>query len=82
MPILNDILDHEVLGREYKKGVQQGRQEGRQEGELTILRRQIQKRFGTIPNWADERLTRLSIAELENLSLRLLEVDTIQDLLR
>ena len=41
MPILNDILDHEVLGREYKKG--------KQEGELALLRRQIEERFGPIP---------------------------------
>src|SRR5205085_4845599 len=52
MPILNDILDHEVLGREYKRGLQQG--------ELTVLRRQIEKRFGSIRfppgprnNWRD-----------------------------
>ena len=60
MPILNDILQHEILGREYKKGRQEGRkegrQEGRQEGELTILIRQIKKRFGSVPKWAEERL--------------------------
>lgn len=74
MPILNDILDHEVLGREYKRGLRQG--------ELTVLRRQIEKRFGAIPAWAEERFVRLSPAELENLSVRLLEVSTIGDLLR
>ena len=30
MPILDDILDHEVLGREYKRGLKEGKQEGEQ----------------------------------------------------
>jgi hypothetical protein len=76
--ILNDILDHEVLGREYKKG----RQEGELKGELTILRRQIEKRFGSVPNWAEERLAKLSAKELEELSVRVLDAKSIEDLLK
>jgi hypothetical protein len=82
VPILNDILQHEILGREYKKGRQEGRKEGRQEGELTILRRQIEKRFGSVPNWAGERLEKLSAKELEELSIRLLDAKSIESLLK
>ncbi|MDQ2899895.1 MAG: hypothetical protein M3Y07_08860 [Acidobacteriota bacterium] len=42
VPLLDDIMDNKVLGREYKRGLQ--------EGELTLLRRQIEKRFGAVPN--------------------------------
>ena len=84
MPLLDSILDNKVLGREYKRGQQEGRQEGReegrQEGELTILRRLIQKRFGPIPDWAQTRLAQRSTAELEELSDRVLDAPTIQDL--
>jgi hypothetical protein len=52
MPILNDILEHEVIGREYRKG------------ELNLLLRQIEKRSGTIPKPAPERLSGLSIKNL------------------
>src|ERR1022692_4572454 len=63
MPIDLDIRDHETLGpiiieaeqKGLQKGLQEGRQEGRQEGDLTILRRQIAKRFGALPGWAAER---------------------------
>jgi hypothetical protein len=78
VPILNDILQHEILGREYKKG----RQEGRQEGELTILRRQIKKRFGSVPKSAEERLAKLSAKELEDLSVRVLDAKSIESLLK
>jgi hypothetical protein len=74
MPILNDILDHEVLGREYRKG--------EVKGELRILRGLIQQRFGVLPAWAEARLSQLSAAELETISLRLLNVGSLEDLLQ
>jgi hypothetical protein len=70
MPILNDILDHKVLGREYKKG------------ELVVLRRLIEKRFGSIPTWAEERLAGLSPRQLEDLSVRVLDAKSLEELLR
>lgn len=86
MPILDDILDHEVLGREYKRGRQEGklegRQEGRQEGELILLRRMAAKRFGQLPAWAEERLASRSAAELEKLADRVLEACSLEDLFR
>lgn len=78
VPILENILDHEVLGREFKRGLQ----EGRQEGELKVLRLQIEKRFGAIPPWADQRLLACSSVELENIGVRLLDANTLEDLLK
>jgi hypothetical protein len=69
MPVFIDILENQVLGREFKRG------------ELTVLRRQIEKRFGTIPSWAEERLTSRSPAELEELSVRIFDVQSMEDLL-
>ena len=90
VPILNDILQHEILGREYKKGRKEGRKEGRQEGELigrqkeglTILRRLIEKRFGSVPKWAEERLAKLSAEQLEELSVRVHDAKSIENLLK
>jgi hypothetical protein len=74
MPIFGDILDNKVLGREFKRGLR--------EGELTVLRRLIEKRFGAIPTWAEERLTGRSAADLEELSVRVLDAESIEDLLK
>jgi hypothetical protein len=57
--ILNDILDHEVIGPEIRKGFQKGIEMG----ELKIVRRLMKKRFGSVPNWAEERLEKLSPKE-------------------
>ena len=86
MPIHIDILENEVLGPVFLKGLQEGRQEGRQEGlqtgELTVLRRLIEKRFGALPSWAGEKLAALSTSELEDLSERVLDARNVDELLK
>ena len=85
MPILNDILEHKVLGREFKRGleegVQQGVQQGIQQEAETVLRRLIERRFGAIPAWAGEKLANRSTAELEELSMRVLDALSLEELL-
>ncbi len=81
MPLLDDILDNKVLGREYNRGMEQGMQQGVQQGELTLLRRMIEKRFGAVPGWAEERLSGWPPAELEALGVRLLDAKSLEDLL-
>lgn len=82
MPIETSILEHDVLGPLFRKGQQEGRLEGRQEGELTILRRLIEKRFGALPAWANDKLNALSAAELEDLSERVLDAGSVEELLK
>jgi predicted transposase YdaD len=78
MPIFIDINENEVLGPPYRKGLA----EGRQEGELALLRRQIQKRFGSVPAWAEEQLGKRSSTELEALAERILDASSLEDLLK
>jgi Domain of unknown function (DUF4351) len=52
-------------------------------GEQAVPRRRpIEKRFGAIPAGVEERLVALSPAELEDLSVRVLEVGMIEELFR
>jgi hypothetical protein len=67
-------MDHEVIGPEIRKGIHLG--------ELTILRRQIEKRFGSLPVSVEERLSKLSAKELEELSVRVLDAGSIEELLK
>ena len=78
MPVFIDIMENTVLGPPFKKGLE----EGRREGDLTILRRLILKRFGAIPTWAEEQLTSRPTAELEDLSVRVLDARSIEELLK
>jgi hypothetical protein len=82
MPILDDILDHEVLGREYKRGRQEGLQEGEQKGESHLLRRMIEKRFGPLPPSVEERLRACSVEELERIGDRFVDAANLENLFR
>ena len=86
VPIDLDIRDHEVIGpmiiEAEQKGRQEGRQEGLQEGERAVLRRLIEKRFGALPGWASQKLAALRPSELENLSERVLDAHSVEELLQ
>ncbi len=92
MPILGDIMDHELFGPAIRKGMKQGRREGlrdgreegmqagMQMGRQEILTQQLQKRFGAIPKRIKTRLTKLSVPELDEAALRLLDAATLDEL--
>ena len=73
MPILDDIMDHDILGPAIRQG--------RVEGEQTLFIRLAEKRFGPVPAWARQRLEAMSASELEETALRLLDAASLEELL-
>lgn len=47
-----------------EQGLEQGREEGRREGALTLLERQLARRFGAIPKTVQNKLAKASLAQL------------------
>jgi predicted transposase YdaD len=84
MPILNDIMDHKVIGPAIREGLEQGRREGSEQGRREeaagILRRLIIKRFGPLPVSVENRLGQLSSAELEDLCERFVDATSVAEL--
>ncbi len=70
MPLLNSILDNKVLGREFRRGHEE------------LLRHMLEGRFGALPRWAEERLARCSTKEFEDLGVRLLETQSLEELFK
>jgi hypothetical protein len=85
MPILEDIMDHDLLGPAIRQGMKQGLQEGLKQGQhqqgLATLRKLVLKRFGKLPDWADERLAKMSARRLQSLSVKLLDAKSLEELL-
>lgn len=75
MPLLDDIMDNKVLGREYRRGLEQGRHVG----ELAILLRQIERRFGAVAPELREKLAGMSAPELETIGLRILDARSVDE---
>ena len=92
MPILDDLLSHEVIGPAILQGRLEGREEGRLEGRLEgrqegvqqearkLLHTLIEKRFGSAPRWAEERMAHLPTSELEELATRLFDASSLEEL--
>jgi len=55
----------------------EGRAEGRVEGGAALLLRQLNRRFGPLPDWVATRLAAASPAQLERWADRLLEADSL-----
>ena len=57
----------------------EGRQEGRQEGELRILKKLLERRFGTLTTTLQERLNNATEADLDRWTDAVLTAATIDD---
>ncbi|MBF0420104.1 MAG: DUF4351 domain-containing protein [Magnetococcales bacterium] len=54
-------------------------QEGEQIGEAKILTRQLQRRFGILPEWVREKIAKANQPSLEEWSLRFVDAQTLDD---
>lgn len=63
-----------------QEGLQQGLQEGRQQEAVSLILRQITRRLGAVTPSLQERIQRLSLAQLEDLGEALLDFDSAADL--
>jgi predicted transposase YdaD len=59
---------------------QEGRQEGRKEGEQILLQRMLTRRFGDLPEWAQQQLLKASPKQLEQWADRLLDAPSLLEL--
>jgi hypothetical protein len=64
-----------------QRAEKRGEQKGRQEGEAALLRRQLERRFGVLPDWARDRIAAAEPAALEEWGLRVLDAGSLDDVL-
>lgn len=88
MPILDDIMNHDVIGPAIRQGLEQGLEQGIQKGSqlgrhdeaLAYTRRLLARRFGVLPTFVEGRLNHLSTDGLEDLGVRILDAGSLTDL--
>ena len=74
------ISSAERLG--MKRGHELGLQQGLQQGNTLLLRRQLRKRFGELPDWAEARLREGTPAQLEQWAEQVLDAETLETVFR
>jgi hypothetical protein len=75
-------MDNPIIGPKIRQGIEIGRREGRAEGERAVVLRLTERRFGAIPDWAKQKINAMSLADLQDAELRLLDAPDLEDLLR
>ncbi len=70
-------MDSEQIGIQI--GEQRGEQRGEQKGEAKILTRQLQRRFGSVPDWASEKIAKADLSSLEEWSLRIFDAQSLDE---
>jgi flagellar biosynthesis/type III secretory pathway protein FliH len=86
---LNDIMDHDIIGPAIRQGMQQGMQQGRLEGLQEgmqrlrdVIRHQIEKRFGALPNRLEAQFLGLTAAELDTMALDVIDAESVEALFK
>ncbi|EGV28608.1 hypothetical protein ThidrDRAFT_3600 [Thiorhodococcus drewsii AZ1] len=71
-----------MLAERVKIWTEEWKQQGVSEGEAKLLRRQLVRRFGVLPPWAEAHLEQASEDELEVWADRVLECATLEEVLK
>ncbi|MEO5330042.1 MAG: Rpn family recombination-promoting nuclease/putative transposase [Magnetococcus sp. THC-1_WYH] len=58
---------------------QRGEQKWRKEGEATMLTRQLQRRFGAVPEWVNEKITKADLPTLETWVLQFVDAQSLDE---
>ena len=82
MAIILDIENNPFLRDIFEEGRQEGRQEGQIEGERALARRQLARRFGVLPAWAEQHIAAADTTTLEQWGLRLLDTTSLEEVFR
>ena len=67
----------DVFAEGERLGEQRGEQRGRQQEAASLLLRQLTRRFGPLPDWAEQRLQSAPLSELESWAERVLDAPTL-----
>ena len=81
MPIIIDPMENAFIKEYFLQGKEEGKQEGARKEAMGILTRQLERRFGPLPDAATLKLNAADLATLEQWSLRLLDAGSLEQVL-
>ncbi|MBF0427790.1 MAG: DUF4351 domain-containing protein [Magnetococcales bacterium] len=72
------IFARNIIEQHKHIWLQEGELKGKLDGEAKILTRQLQRRFGSVPAWANEKIAKADSTVLEEWSFRVLEAQSLE----
>ncbi|MEO5328425.1 MAG: hypothetical protein H7829_09285 [Magnetococcus sp. THC-1_WYH] len=74
-------LKHRLI-QEHRDGEQDGKRDGEKKGKAEMLTHLLQRRFGDLPTWAYESLSKADLSSLEEWSLRIFDARSLDEVFR
>jgi hypothetical protein len=78
---LIDVNKNEILRDFVEEAKAEGHAEGLAEGRAEVLREQLRTKFGRLPKWAEERISRGSAAQVQRWARKILTAETSEGVL-
>jgi predicted transposase YdaD len=72
-------MERRARNEGHQEGWEEGREEGREEEAARVLRRLVKRRFGGVPQWAEEKLSSADAEQLEEWAEELVIADSLED---
>jgi hypothetical protein len=72
-------MERRARNEGHQEGWEEGREEGREEEAARVLRRQLSRRFGGVPQWAEEKLSSADAEQLEEWAEELVIANSLED---
>ncbi len=73
-----NVILKEIYDTGFEKGREEGIERGLERGMVKILRRQVEERFGPLPDWASARIQGASPIEIEQWASRVITAPTLE----
>lgn len=80
--MMQSVIYREILAEGELLGEQRGKQQGEHDGRLVIIERQLDRQIGVVSKRLRAQLQELSLPELDDLSVALLDFQSVEDLTR
>ena len=80
-PIQETRAYQSIFAEGEAKGKAEGKVEGKAEGKANTLKRQIKRRFGLLPAWAEQRIDVAPVEQLDAWLDDILDTDSVDSLL-
>ncbi|NOZ52128.1 MAG: DUF4351 domain-containing protein [Gammaproteobacteria bacterium] len=77
-------IDIREEGREkgMEEGIEKGMEKGMEKGEATLLSRQLELKFGPLPEWVQEKISSADKNALEDWGLRLINANSLENVFK
>ena len=83
MSLTFNLMENDVFRPIIMKAIMEaqmdGHRDGERDGEAKVLARLLLRRFGSIPDWASEKVSKADLSSLEEWSLRFVDAQSLDD---